>query len=133
MDKFTLQRMTLPVVTGTPRVDTGRSSSAGGKKGQGPSFLEVLEQQFSTAQELTFSKHAAARVQQRGIDLSEGNIARLHEGVKLAQDKGLRDTLILVDSTAFIVNAQNGTVITTVDSKNLTGNVFTNIDGTVVI
>ena len=73
------------------------------------------------------------RVMERNIDLSDENIERLNEGVKLAGEKGLDDTLILLDNAAFIVSVRNNTVITTVNKEEMTGNVFTNIDGTVVI
>lgn len=133
MDNITLQRMSVPVITGTPRLSPQGTRQEALRQNT-PSFEDILKRKLENGSgEITFSKHAATRIQQRGIDMSEQNVARLHEGVRLAQGKGLGDTLILVDSTAFIVNAKNGTVITTVDSKNLSGNVFTNIEGTVVI
>ena len=42
------------------------------------------------------------------------------------------DTLILVDSTAFIVSVKNGTVITTLGG-DLRGSAITNINGTVIV
>jgi flagellar operon protein len=72
-------------------------------------------------------------VAERDVDLSNDSISRLDEGVRIAQSKGLNDTLIIVDKTAFIVNVKNNTVVTTVSGDNLRGNVFTNIDGTVII
>ena len=51
----------------------------------------------------------------------------------MAREKGLNDTLILMDGSAFIVSAQNGTVITAMPSQELSGRVFTNIDGTVIL
>ena len=73
------------------------------------------------------------RVIQRNIDLSDENLSRLNEGIRLAGEKGLDDTLILIDSAAYIVSVKNNMVITTVANEELQGNVFTNIDGTVVI
>ena len=70
---------------------------------------------------------------QRGIALTESSLSRLEEGVRLAESKGLDDTLILVDSTAFLVSVKNNKVITTVNHDELKGNVFTNIDGTVIV
>lgn len=97
------------------------------------SFNELLRERMATGAQIEFSKHAAQRAQQRGIPLSAEHMQRLHEGVKIAEEKGLTDTLILVDSSAFIVNVKNNTVITAVDGASLKGNVFTNIDGTVII
>lgn len=100
----------------------------------GPSFSELLQEKLNAASsEINFSRHAVNRAAERSIDLSEENLARLSEGVRLAGEKGLDDTLILMDSTAFIVSVRNNTVITAVGSDELTGNVFTNIEGTVII
>lgn len=97
------------------------------------SFQNVLRQRIAQNSDLTFSKHAVNRVLERNVDISESSMARLNEGVKKAQEKGLNDTLILVDTTAYIVNAKNGTVITTVSNDDIKGNVFTNIEGTVIM
>lgn len=99
----------------------------------GLTFEQVLSNQISQNSNIEFSKHAMNRVMERNIDISTNTIERLNEGVKLAEEKGLNNTLILVDSTAFVVNVQNNKVITTVNQESLRGNVFTNIDGTVII
>ena len=82
---------------------------------------------------VAFSKHAVNRVAERNIQLSENSLDRLGQGMKIAQKKGLNDTLILVDRTAFIVSVKNNKVITTVNGDELKGNVFTNIDGAVIV
>ena len=82
---------------------------------------------------MNFSRHAINRVVERNIELSHDDLERLNDGIKLAEEKGLDDTLILLDDAAFIVSVKNNTVITTVNRDEMTGNVFTNIDGTVVI
>jgi flagellar operon protein len=95
-------------------------------------FSQALQNRESSSS-VSFSKHAAARMQERSINLTMDGMERLNKGVELARNKGLDDTLILMDKNAFVVSAQNKTVITAVDGNELTGNVFTNIDGTVVI
>ena len=97
------------------------------------SFSQVLDTLLQEQEGVSFSKHAAQRAAQRSIDLSADNIARLNAGVRLAEEKGLGDTLILVDKTAFVVNVRNNLVITAVHGTDLDGNVFTNIDGTVIM
>lgn len=130
MDDISLKRYS-PVVTGTPQVSR-RQQTVQENRQEGTLFSEVLRGRIQQSG-LTFSKHAAQRVEQRGVDLSQANMERLHEGVRIAGQKGLDDTLILVDSTAFLVSVRNNTVITTVNGDDLRGNVFTNIDGTVII
>lgn len=133
MSDFTVQRMSFPVTTGRVQPTDNVPQVQSTTEIQGPSFAEILSRRLEGEKALSFSKHAVNRVEERGIELSDGHLERLSEGMRLAESKGLGDTLILVDSTAFIVNAKNRTVITTVDSNSLAGNVFTNIDGTVVI
>lgn len=80
-----------------------------------------------------FSKHASIRLSERNIDLTNEQIDRLQEGTKLAQEKGINESLMLLDDLAFIVNVKNNTVITAMDSKNTNERVFTNIDGAVIV
>ncbi|MDR0958192.1 MAG: flagellar protein [Clostridiales bacterium] len=77
-----------------------------------------------------FSKHANTRLSSRDINLSREQLSRVEDGVALARSKGIRDSLVLVDNVALIVNVVSGTVITAADRK---AGVFTNIDGAVIV
>lgn len=92
------------------------------------SFREVLDSVKSN--ELVFSKHANERLLSRNIDLSEKQLERLQNGTRRAEEKGIRESLVMVDNLAFIVNVKNNTVITAVSEKD--DKVFTNIDGAVI-
>ena len=96
--------------------------------GSGPSFADAL----ARAEGVSFSKHALARVQRRGIELGAGTLGRLSAGVDRAASKGSRDSLVLVDGTAFVVSVNNRTVITAVGSEHMKDSVFTNIDSAVI-
>ena len=131
MDDLLIQRrMRMPVVTGVPTSPEAVRSS---QPQTGTSFRDVLEQEAQKTTELSFSRHAAGRVAERGIEISRTGMERLEEGLRMAREKGLNDTLILMDGSAFIVSAQNGTVITAMPSQELNGRVFTNIDETVIL
>lgn len=82
---------------------------------------------------LKFSAHATQRLNERKIQLDTATMAKVNEAVDKAAAKGLEDTLILTPNSALIVNVGNRTVITAMDRGQLQGNVFTNIDGAVVI
>jgi len=97
----------------------------------GASFADALKQ-ADQSQQLQFSKHALARVQRRGIELDSATLGRLSQGVQRAASKGSRDSLVLVDGTAFVVSVSNRTVITAVGSEHMKDNVFTNIDSAVI-
>ncbi|MBR1930422.1 MAG: flagellar protein [Lachnospiraceae bacterium] len=98
------------------------------------SFREVLQQK--TAEEmgnLKFSKHAAGRLADRNISLTQEQLERLNDGAKKAGQKGIKDSLVIVDKLAFIVNVPNNTVVTAMDSTETDDNIFTNINGAVIM
>lgn len=101
------------------------------KTENGLSFREILKQQ-SDAGEVKFSKHAQGRLADRNIELTKGQMDRLNEGAVRAQQKGIRESLVLVDGLAFIVNIPNNTVVTAMNQQDTAENVFTNIDGAVI-
>ncbi len=126
------------IVTGNPRIGATSapvSSPADSQQDESAfgSLLSQALQNMDGSSSVTFSKHAAARMEQRSINLSPTGLERLNKGVELARSKGLDDALILMDKNAFVVSARNKTVITAVNGNELAGNVFTNIDGTVII
>ena len=99
---------------------------------QGQSFAEILEQKKIVERgELKFSKHASERLVSRNIDLSESQKERLNHAVQAAQAKGIKESLVMMDNLAFIVNVKNNTVITAVAGGE--EKIFSNIDGAVVV
>ena len=104
-------------------------------KSSGVSFEEILKQKQETTGsfELKFSKHAAMRLSDRNISLSDEQNERLQNGVYKANEKGIRESLVLMDSLAFIVNVPNKTVVTAMNQAESEENIFTNIDGAVIV
>jgi len=98
----------------------------------GLSFEDILKRSIG-ASELKFSKHAVQRLDDRNISLTADQSQRLEEGVQKAEAKGIKDSLVIVDSLAFIVNVTNQTVVTAMDQTESDDNVFTNIDGAVIV
>ena len=94
------------------------------------SFEDVLRQKQKP---LKFSKHATQRLSQRNINLSDEQNIRLTNGVTEAEKKGVNESLVLVDNLASIVNVPNKTVVTAMDQEETNANVFTNIDGAVIM
>lgn len=99
----------------------------------GLSFQDILRSKKDETQILKFSKHASIRLEQRGIQLTDGQMERLNNGTRQAGLKGIKDSLVIVDELAFIVNIPKNTVITALDSTETNSNVFTNIDGAVIM
>ncbi|HVI39948.1 MAG TPA: TIGR02530 family flagellar biosynthesis protein [Anaerovoracaceae bacterium] len=110
---------------------SNKTSQVNSQNGAGPSFQEILNQQLN--HNLSFSKHASMRTEERNITISQNDLNRLEDACDMAQQKGIKDALIVMDDSAFIVNAPNKVVITVVDKNEMKSNVFTNIDGALFI
>ncbi len=82
---------------------------------------------------LKFSAHATQRLRDRKITLDANTMSKINQAVDKAEAKGVEDTLVLTADAALIVNVKNRTVITALDRNSVSGNVFTNIDGAVLI
>ena len=112
------------------------TAAARGKKaesGQGD-FGAMLKQQLNgKAQGVNFSKHALERAEERGIELTPNLMERLSSSVEKAQEKGATNILAFDDSRAFIINIPYGRVITTMSQEEMRENIFTNIDGAVLL
>lgn len=104
------------------------------EKPQDSPFARELKSQIEKTNGVTFSKHAIERIESRDIDInSSGTLERLNKAVEIASEKGSNETLVLVDDTAFVVNVKNNKVITTMGRQDMMGNIFTNIDSTVIM
>ncbi|MBM4390360.1 MAG: flagellar protein [Deltaproteobacteria bacterium] len=83
-------------------------------------------------QGVSFSKHAQARLASRGIELDECDMADLNKAVDNLARKGARESLVLLGENAFIVGVPDRKVVTALSRQEAIGNIFTNIDSTVV-
>ena len=113
-------------------LNTGQAAGQNVSGLQGQTFAEVLaRKKTAEAGELKFSKHASERLVSRNIDLSETQKERLNHAVKAAEAKGIKESLVMMDNLAFIINIKNNTVVTAVTGGE--EKIFSNIDGAVVV
>jgi len=82
---------------------------------------------------INFSKHAMARANERGIELTPTLLEQLQTSVDKAQEKGATNILAFSTDQAFIINVPYGRVITTMTQEEMRENCFTNIDGAVLL
>ena len=85
------------------------------------------------AEKIRFSRHAAKRLEMRGIVITEQDKERLESAVERMAEKGSRDALIWMKQTALVVSVKNRTVITAVDEESAKENIFTNIDSAAIL
>lgn len=97
-------------------------------KGNGRSFDSIFKIELD---KLKFSSHATKRLEARNIELDENTLGKLQSAVDKAEAKGSKDSLVMLDETAFIVNIPNRTVITALHKNENKDNIFTNIDSVV--
>ncbi len=114
-------------------LNTGNKSNVQNTEREGISFKDILSQKSVESSGIRFSKHATSRLATRNIELSDEQLSRLNEGAAKASMKGIKESLVLVDSLAFIVNVPSNTVVTAMDQTETNENIFTNIDGAVIM
>ena len=98
---------------------------------QTTNFKDVLDGAIGQRDPLQFSKHANMRLNARSITLTGDQLARVENGVSKANEKGIRDSLVLVDNIALVVNIKSRIVVTAMNQDS--ENIFSNIDGAVIV
>lgn len=126
MDKLNIQRV--PLQPTTIRQNLSAKPVLPPKQ----SFLQQLHE-ATEKQELKVSKHASERLAERNIQISESEWQRVSDKVFEARKKGVKDSLVLMEQAALIVSAKNATVITAMDRMEAKDQLFTNIDGTILL
>jgi len=118
-------------------IGTGRLAGDTKAPATGPRFDQVLQGKVGSTLDasaaragIKFSGHAQTRLASRQITLTEHDVARLGHAMTKAATK---DSLMLMDKTAFVVSVANRTVITAVASDALKENIFTNIDSAMIL
>ncbi|WP_075064264.1 TIGR02530 family flagellar biosynthesis protein [Ornatilinea apprima] len=120
----------------TMRIQNGQSvygpqnaskASSSPEEGQ-ISFAETLAR---VQQGVQFTNHAQKRLEKRNIALNDDGIARLAQAVDKAEKRGGKESLVLMDDIAFLVNVKERLVITAVDQDHRGEGVFTQIDSVV--
>lgn len=117
-----------PLTSGKVQTNNVKSSST---TTSGVGFENFLQQAIDRNSGVKFSKHAEMRMQARNIDLTQTQKDKINSAVSMAQRKGVKDSLVILDDMAFVVNVNSKTVITAVNNNELKENVFTNIDGAI--
>lgn len=118
------------------QVKAGSGASVNGTSGATGTrtqFAELLQKEAGRTQSVQFSKHAARRVEERGIPMTDNLLQGLNQAVQKAKEKGARDVVVIGESGAFIVNVPNNIVVTTMSGTEMKENIFTNIDSAVLM
>ncbi|WP_335870720.1 TIGR02530 family flagellar biosynthesis protein [Bacillus sp. 2205SS5-2] len=96
-------------------------------------FSDHLQAAIQPKTSLTLSKHANQRLERRDIQISSSEWKDIEDKVALAKSKGVNESLVILQNAALVVSAKNETVITAMSRQEATAQIFTNIDGAIVL
>ncbi|MCC7364255.1 MAG: hypothetical protein IT303_07760 [Dehalococcoidia bacterium] len=101
---------------------------------QGSSFADALKRASEqvSGQQVNLSRHAQKRIERRELDLDPARMDRLNSAISRAAEKGGRQSVVMLDDLAVVVNVQERTVVTAMPKEGNHQRVFTNIDSVVI-
>lgn len=130
MEKFyfhSIQSTTLsPKINSVSKKNTTENTSS-------TNFATTLQQVMTENEKLIVSKHAKTRMQDRQIVINDSQWNAISEKVTESKQKGVKEALVLLKDAALIVSAKNNTVITAMNREEAKSQIFTNINGTILM
>ena len=121
----------IPGVGGIGNITSGNQPAHNVTK-PNSNFEDIFAKKLFENKEVKFSKHAESRLQTRNINLTEEQKGKLNDAINKAGEKNVKDSLIMLDDIAFVVNVKDKNVVTVMNKDEMKNNVFTNIDGAVI-
>jgi flagellar operon protein len=103
------------------------------QKLDGRSFGEVYQEKVDQQKEVKFSQHAINRMNMRGIEFNEQDMKKLSDAIDKMEEKGGKESLLMMGGTAYVVDVESRTIITAVNDMSGRDGVFTNIDSAMVV
>lgn len=88
---------------------------------------------FQKEKDLKVSKHASERLRERNININETEWQKLSKMIDEAKQKGITDSLVLMNDAALLVSAKNKMVVTAMNLNEAQDRIFTNINGTILM
>jgi len=126
MKMIEMNGINVPFIPIEPGREVNKNPAAG--LNQSTPFQTVFQEEL---EKIKFSNHALKRLENRNINLSDIDLGKIQTAVEKAELKGSKDSLVMMNNTAFIVNIPNKTVVTALPLNNSDENIFTNIDSVV--
>ena len=99
-------------------------------------FKNLLNNQIEQTQSqhgIKLSVHAAKRLNERNLQMDGDEYIKLKSAIDKLRAKGGRESLIITDKAAYIVDINNNKVVTAIDKESISENVFTKIDSTMIL
>lgn len=98
-------------------------------------FKKILEGHVSKTEDhgIKLSTHAAKRLQERNLEVDGAEFLKLKNAIGQLKNKGGKDSLVITEKAAYIVDVNNSKIVTAMDKNNMKENVFTKIDSTLFV
>lgn len=96
---------------------------------QSTHFSDILK----NSQTVKVSKHASERLNERNIKINPHQWQKISEKMVEAKQKGVTDSLIVMNEATLLVSTENNTVVTAMNKEEASERIFTNINGTILI
>ncbi len=103
------------------------------KKLDGRSFGDVYQQTLDQQRELKFSQTALNRMKMMGLELNQDDLEKLKKAVDTMIEKGGKESLVMMDGTAFVLDTNSRTVLNVVNDERNSAGAFTKIDSAMVV
>ena len=96
----------------------------------GPNFAGLLQHSLlsSENQEIRISAHAQKRMSERSIEMNTDLKNSLNSAMDSLSKKGARDSLVITDKGAFLVNVPNRTLVTAMGKDEMRDGIITKIE-----
>lgn len=102
-----------------------------GKASEFKNLLSEINSEKPVHGGINLSTHAAKRLNERKIDFNGEEYLKVKQAIAKLSAKGSKNSLVITDKAAYVVDVANEKVITAVDKMSMNDNVFTKIDSTV--
>ena len=108
---------------------TRQPGQASVRSAGGPSFRDALS---TLERGVQFSNHAQKRIDRRDLDIDSQRLDRLNSAITRAAEKGARNSVVMLDDLAVVVDIRDRKVVTAINAESGKERVFTNIDSVVI-
>ena len=110
-----------------------KKSDLGNAEKVNVSFKEILDEKIFKDNSISFSDRASKILNEINGHLTTEQMNRLESGLGKLKKKGIVSGILLMDSTAFVLNVKNQTVVTTIGQNRIQENIFSNFDAFAVV
>ncbi|HLE10392.1 MAG: hypothetical protein A2504_04150 [Bdellovibrionales bacterium RIFOXYD12_FULL_39_22] len=141
-----INNILIPNISKLPTPKEGSRNRLVEDSGTESEFKKLLDQGLAPSKEnletetmargsegIKLSAHAAKRLQERNLIIDNEEYFKLKGAIDKLRDKGGKDSLIITNNAAYIVDVDNNKIVTAMDRNNMAENVFTKIDSTLFV